>query len=298
MTHSVFDRLLRATKARARFLPLASWSGVEPGFIVSTGRTGTLRLAEVLAEATESVLVLHEPPPDLFDLGEAVACGDLGFDSAARSLRRLRQPQANRLRRQGSDAYVESNNNAGYLPQVIRAVFSEPRFIHVVRDGRSTVRSLYSNVVPSRRSARHNALFMDHDDHRCRLSALDFPDDPLSGEWQELSRFERVCWYWAKKNALIREALGDADDFLVIRFEDLFDREAGFPGFWRMVEFLGLRSRLTRSEGDVRALLTKRSNRADRYLLPPHDEWSTDLRDRFLRIAGEEHHRFYPYGNP
>ena len=298
MKRSVLDRLARAVRARARALPLASWKGVDPAFIVSTGRTGTLRLAEVLAEATGSVLVLHEPPPDLFDLGEAVARGDLGAGAAARSLRRLRQPQANRVRREARDAYIESNNNAGYLPRVIRAVFREPRFIHVVRDGRSTVRSLYSNVVPSRRSSHHEALFMDHDDHRCRLSALDFPGDPLSGEWPELSRFERVCWYWAKKNALIREALGDADDFLVIRFEELFDRDAGYPGFWQMVEFLGLRPRLTRSEPEVRGLLAKRSNRADRYLLPPPDEWSADLRDRFRRIAGEEHRRYYADEKP
>lgn len=292
MSRGAVARLLAAARRGLQRLPLATWSSVSAGFIVSTGRTGTLRLAQVLDRATDGVVSVHEPSPDLFDLGEAVARGEIPTRRAARMLRRLRQPMCNRVRRQGGAAYVESNNNAAYLLAVIRAVFDEPRFVHVVRDGRATVRSLYSNTPPSRRPGHDRAPFMDHDDSRCRLAAVDFPDDPWADRWFELSRFERVCWYWAKKNALIREELADAPDAILVRFEDVFE-VADHPGFREIVEFLGLEPRLARSSPEIHELLSERSNRARRYLVPPPDDWPSDLAASFDRIAGDEQRRYY-----
>lgn len=285
---------LARVRRRLASLPLAGWGGVEAGFILSTGRTGTLRVAQVLDRVTSEMIVLHEPSPDLFDLGEAFARGALSPAGAARGLRRARQPLCNRVRREGAGAYIESNTNASYLPGPIREVFDGPRFVHVVRDGRAVVRSLYSKTNPSRRPGQDKALFMGHDDHRPRLAAVDFPDDPWSAGWLDMSRFGRICWHWAKKNALIREALGDADDFLVIRFEDVFDAEAGHPGFWRLVEFLELGRRLVRPEAEIHELLAERTNRPARYRLPPPEEWSAELRRSFDRIAGAEHRQYYP----
>lgn len=273
-------------------LPLARWKGVGAAYILSTGRTGTLRLAQVVARATESVLALHEPSPDLFDIGQAVARGELTGADAARAVRRARQPICNRVRLLGVDAYVESNNNAAYLPDAIRTVFDAPRFVHVVRDGRATVRSLFSNPTPSRRPGQRT-LFMEPDDHRRRLAAVDFVDEPWAAAWPGLSRFERVCWHWAKKNAMIRNALADREDTVVVRFEDVFDAGAGFPGFWEMLAFLGLEPRLALSRAEVNDLLGERTNRASRYLLPPPDEWPARLKESFDRIAGDEHRRYY-----
>lgn len=275
-------------------LPVSSWSGVAAGFIVSTGRTGTQRLAEVIAAATEGVRALHEPSPDLFELGEAFARGAISDRDAARALRRARQPLCNRLRRERVGHLVESNTNAAYLPRVIRTIFDAPRFVHVVRDGREVVRSLYSKKGPSRRSSRPDALFMDHDDARCRFGAPDLPGDPWAGEWDRLSRFERISWHWARKNGLIREALGGRDDAITLRFEDIFDERAGFPGFWRLVEFLELGDRLVVSRSELEQLLSRKSNQGSDHLLPPPAEWTEVLSSSFDRVAGAEQRLYYP----
>lgn len=285
--------LWRAGTRRLNALPLASWRGVRTGFIVSTGRTGTQRLAEVIRSSMEGVEALHEPPPDLFHLGEAVARGSLSIEEASDELRRARQPVRNRLKRSGVLAYVESNTNAGYLPDAIRSVFDSPRFVHIVRDGRAVVRSLYSKTNPSRRPGRTEAFFMDHDDSRCRLAAVDFPDDPWSSRWLDMSRFERICWHWAKKNALIREALTPYSDALVLKFEDIFHAGTGFGDFWKMIDFLGLGDRVVRARSEVHDLLSTPSNRAADYALPPPDEWDAGLRETFERIAGAEQSKYY-----
>ncbi len=274
-------------------LPIARWKGIPAGFILSTGRTGTQRLAEVITAATGHVLSLHEPWPDLFELGEAFARGQLSVYAASSTLRRARQGICNRARRQHALAYVESNTNASYLPAVIRVVFDRPRFAHIVRDGREVVRSMYSKTNPGRRPGHPAAYFMDHDDGRCRLAAVDFPDDPWAPKWHAMSRFERICWHWAKKNALLREALGSHPDAIVLRYEDIFDKASGFSGFGTLLSFLEIDRHMTAGEHEVRSMLGARTNRCAFYDLPQPEAWPLELKAAFDRIAGEEQRRYY-----
>lgn len=59
-----------------------SWDDVRVAFIVSTGRTATHFLAHLLDEALDNTLAVHEPGPQVYDLGVRLIRGELSLREA------------------------------------------------------------------------------------------------------------------------------------------------------------------------------------------------------------------------
>ena len=271
------------------------WAGIDVAFIVSTGRTGTRKLASLLTAAFERVDARHEPPPDMFDLGTGHIRSKLSTDEALRRLRRDREYICGQLHSSGCDYYIESNNNLGLLLPVAKACFPDCRIVHVVRNGRDFVRSAYSKTVRSATRRGAKALVMSEDDPRRRLAATDFPDDRFCDRWAQMSRFERLCWLWVKLDSLIRASIaGDTRRALTVKFEDVFNQASGYQAFWEVVEFLGLKQRMSLTTGELHQLMGVKENRTENYLLPKWNEWSPQQMRQFQAIAGE-HMALYGY---
>ncbi len=256
-------------------------------FLVSTGRTATKFLAKLLGSVCDDVDARHEPRPDLFHLGTAFARSEIGPEKAAKVLLGSRLWICNELNRNKTGMYVESNNNVSYLIPVVRNCFPNAKFVHIVRDGRDFVRSSCSKTVLSRSGKSDNALFMTRQDVRRRLQASDLPDNPYHGKWSRMSRFEKICWYWAYKDSIAYSELSEDPRSVMVRFEDLFDQESGFPGLWKIIDFLDLRSGMVVSEDALAKKMKSKQNSTEKYILPKWQDWTDEQIAQFTEIAGE-----------
>ena len=294
-SQSIFRRVPLALKLVLAHRLRSKWRGIQTSFIVSNGRTGTETLAKVLTSSFHHVRSVHEPVPDMFTLGVSVARSEKTQDSAGKEFLVAREGERLACTNSGSLYYVESNNNLSYLVPALRLCFPECRIVHIVRDGHDAVRSSYSRLTNNLDGTGETALFMSEGDARRRLQAADLPDDPYYARWQELSRFERLCWYWVKKNSIVDEAIKDDPLAMTCRFEDIFAKHDGFPGFWEIVNFLDLRGVQDLSDDQIRELLSLRRNRSGDYQLGIWPSWSQEQLRQFEHIAGEYQRRLgYP----
>jgi Sulfotransferase family len=113
--------------------------GSKTVFILSTGRTGTQFLAELL-NRHKDVYAVHEPPPSrrmrLWSM--AYLQGEASDEKMADVLRRYRSTYVSSVREK---IYVESNNFLAGFADVIKREFKDAVLIHVVRDPRTYIRS-------------------------------------------------------------------------------------------------------------------------------------------------------------
>jgi len=287
MTLTAIFRRIALTAAGPVAGHLYRWDDIDVAFIVSTGRTGTEFLANLLGQAFDRVDARHEPSPDLFDLAVAYARGELSSDRAESVLRRNRTAICRQVHRNRCDVYVESNNNLAYLIPVLRGCFPKYKLVHVVRDGRDVVRSWYSKTVRPPGGDGREVLFLSEQDHRRRLQAIDLQDDPYRDRWAAMTRFERLCWLWAKKDSIIQDAIAGDERAMSIHFEDIFDSTRGYPGLWKIIDFLGLRARMRVSRDELAERMTMRMNRTGHHRLPHWREWSPEQMRQFVAIAGD-----------
>lgn len=166
-------------------------------FILALGRSGTNFLATLLARDPRG-RVQHEPyrlDPRLMLLRHAG-----GFE---RTLELLLEERFRALLPDPGEAefYGEVNSYLRYEAEWLRSRF-DATVIQLVRDGRDFVRSAWIRGVYT--PAEPDGPILPAD------------DDPFAPRWAELSRFQRLCWYWMHSN---EQLAAGTDSF--VRFEDL-----------------------------------------------------------------------------
>lgn len=266
--------------------PAGDWAGLRAGFFVSTGRTGTDFLARFFAAARAGVASRHQPEPDLYDIGMDYALGRIDDNEAAKMIAYSRAYVARELKRNGIDYFIESNNNLGYVIPLLRRVYPDYRIVHIVRDGRAYVRSAYSRRAPHKYIKGETALILTPEDIRERLRADKFPEDPYFSRWEGMSRFERLCWLWTKMDGMIQDAMKNEPRALVVKFEDIFDKDADYPGMHQIIDFLGLRDRIQLSPEELRGIMARPANESREFVLPHWRDWTPEQSGQFKSIAG------------
>lgn len=245
-----------------------SWDSIQVNFIISTGRTGTKFLATFL-NRVKHIEARHEPMPDFLRLGMEFATGRASSIHARKRIVRDRRIVLKKLHKLNAKIYIESNNRLFSLIPVLRTIFKDCKIIHVVRDGRDVVRSGMSRS------------WYAPDDLFPRIKASDFPEDPYFGEWGMMSRFEKICWWWQKKDNFIYKSVQNRENCMTVKYEDIFDRKNGYPGLIKIMQFLEINSDVI-SNMDLRKV-----NETKTYRIPHWSDWEPNLRKQFARIAGE-----------
>jgi hypothetical protein len=227
--------------------------------ILSTGRTGTTWLADLLNQAP-GACVMHEPVPgERYDHARAFTHPE----TARTYLLKFRLSEmALRCQLQNPLVYGEVNGNLRRHAAAFKELVPDISIIHLVRDGRKVVRSIFG-----RRS------FTDRDDRNLIPPSMDL--DPEI--WTGMSRFEKICWMWAYENAYLRRYAA-----YTIRFEDIISDYTTFEA--QIATPLGLELSKTTWQESVQH--TK--NETTEYKIGPWENWTPEQQEQFTRICDQE----------
>ncbi len=293
MANEIIESLLRIKSGRSSWgfefdrwrnylhlLPKQNWSDIDKYFIISTGRTGTQFLARFFNEF-KSVYSVHEPKPDFVKLGVDYAYGQVDKSKAVKKIERGRRAICKDVKRHGKDMYVESNNRVFSLIGALDEVFDDYKIIHIVRDGRDYVRSGMSR----------DWWYTDKD-WNPRMKASEFKDDPYRDKWEDMSRFEKICWRWQKKDGIIYESLIDKDNFIRLKFEDIF-KDEDYAGIYEMGEYIGLENEEIKK--NIEKMMDRKINATKEYEIDKWPEWTEEMIETFEEIAGDHMKKYFDY---
>lgn len=223
-------------------------------FILGMGRSGTKLLSNLLNQ-DESSLIFHEPVRKDFE--EIVERND-------DYLRERKKILYHRIKNIDFDIYGEANSNLRYHTGQLLEYFPDVRLIHNVRDGRDVVRSVMSR---------------DHytDDGIGHHSIKPQKKDPLYDRWEELSRFEKICWLW--KDAVVKT---DTYCNHTIHFEkwtqdyDYFEEN--------ILQMTGI----TVTEEQWSDAMNTPNNQTRQYAIPHWRNWKDEYVRAFQNICGNQ----------
>lgn len=249
-------------------------------FVVSTGRSGTTTMAEMLNKHAE-IRAMHEPHLQLVKLSTDYAAGRIDAETTRTLLRRIYGTAGYCDRR----VYLESDQKLSNLIPLLAELFPQARFIWLVRRASDVVASTTARGWFSRRDLNLNDREnLDHKHHyQHELSAAEAGD--MSGaEWDALSLFERNCWYWSYWNRCIQSSLAalPKERSFLVRLEEL---EARMPD---LLKFLGV---------SQQAVTVEVTNQARSYKPKAASGWSEDEKAAFAKRCAPLDDELYPSGN-
>lgn len=282
--------------------------------VTSLGRTGTQFFANLLRDLLPDATSLHEP--DYFNVGQ-YAGTRIGLQEAARQIKEsrfsnlvlrkmmgrwnlvalsdarirgemsvaeaghhLRQQRADFVHSRPGTLYAESSSAYYGLLDVLPLVYSQHRAIYIVRDGRDWVRSKMNWGKMYAKSGWRSRL------SHTWPTALDFPGDVWHDRWPDMTRFERICWAWARLNRFAVAGIGDNPHARLFRFEDIFLADKRYQVLTELITFAtsfpGLHPL---APGALDGRLETISHQSQGHF-PRWSAWSAAQRDQFLALCG------------
>jgi hypothetical protein len=202
--------------------------GARLRFVISTGRAGTVTLAEYLSRLDPRHLTAsHEPWPARWEhvLGNARRAG-LPIDFAVRStFRALRRARLGHLSQEL--LYIEVNPHLASMIELLPELVAPLHMTQIVREPGAWVESILGFGASGWR--RHVIEWAPW----ARPAPV-----PRPPGWSRMGPGERMLWRWRAINEAIEALRPAAASFECIRFEDLFASdtstcEAGLAGVHR-----------------------------------------------------------------
>jgi hypothetical protein len=234
-------------------------------FVVSTGRSGTQTMADLLNQSPDAGC-FHEPEPRLIAESTRYLYGDLPHPDAVELLRRTRPTIP--IDRE----YGEAHHQISYMIPALHDAFPEAKFIWLIRDGRTTVASMVARRWYTGRHFSPYPIPMIWETWRIRADRL---GEMSTSAWLGLSPFEKCCWQWAYKNRLIECRLNECGGaWMFVHLEEL-DARAG-----ELFDFLGIR----RPETITVPQLNKAKNQ-DGHIPVDWHNWNAEQVSAFMRMV-------------
>ena len=169
-------------------------------FIFSIGRTGTKFLANLL-NTVDKAIVHHEPYP--YDKQILF----YGYSSEFKNIRNtLLTERFKKLLQQNNqiNIYGEVNPYLRYESEWLRKNLGADIFV-LSRDGKEYIRSAYSRNLLTPEDLQQTIVPKDN--------------DLYSRKWHQMSRFERICWYYKTTY----EYLTEIPNTTILKFDKLVD---------------------------------------------------------------------------
>jgi hypothetical protein len=231
-------------------------------FVVSTGRTGTVWLSNLL-NTIDMCNVCHEPIPPNASIPHRDVC--IRPDSAAGHVNFQKKEIYYRCRKEPDfSTYGEVNGGLRRHVKALSEQIPHAQIVHVVRDGRNVVRSIMSRAVFT-------------DNHPIYKEDFFLPTGEMSPDtFSKLTRFEKICWSWKAENKYMRE-----NTDIRARFEDITTSFELFNA--QILVPLGLELDKRVWEQSIGS-----KNKTGKFIMGLWEDWSQEERDIFERICGEE----------
>lgn len=227
-------------------------------FITGMGRSGTTFLVNLLNNV-QGTSVYHEVYPDFDALIDAYYDPDEAYNYFNYRRKKIIAARINKINCQ---IYGEVNSLLRYHVDVL-SKFNNVRLFHLVRDGRSVVQSIMNRTA------------FTSDDEKITGKIKPKKNDPYYKVWPEMSRFEKVCWYWADTcSFLLQKSLP------TVRFDDIIQSYEQFESQLLNPLQINFSYDLWQTERH------KPKNVNQKYTFPGWEDWNNWHKDRFLKICG------------
>jgi hypothetical protein len=249
-----------------------------PVFVVSTGRSGSQMIAQVLGQHP-MICALHEPRPLLNTLAYAKWRG-LKDDNKIRA--NLQTSRADLIQQVKTNhfLYVESSHFLSHLIPELYELFGG-KFVHLHRNGVDFVKSGLRRTWYRRPSAQEAVKTLIR--RRLILELGDtYRDHRLTPPLRYRSRIAKITWLWVEINTVILEAMEGlpSDRKLSLSLESVSEETIG-----SLLEFVEAPIDHREMAG-IMGVVNSRPNRTTRTAAAPYsEEWSRDDYDTFFDIA-------------
>ena len=200
----------------------------QPFFIVSSGRSGTAMLHKALS-AVSGVEMHHEYAVQITQ--PLAVKRYLGALTEEEARIRLDETFGAALRHTRGTHWGDSSNKLSWLVPDLASLFSQARFVHLVRDGRKVASSYFHKLGNETYDDRSNAALQAWYDGVGSAPPPEKPywwpvprrDDPMAAAFRGFDQFQRIAWHWAEINRLAMESLAALPPgrTLFVRLEDL-----------------------------------------------------------------------------
>jgi hypothetical protein len=279
--------------------------------ITSLGRTGTEFFAKLFAELLPDSTAVHEP--DIFQntgvenkwghyfqqvrragiwrmvvlkvLGKwtLVNLSDakfLGRIDRKQALAGLTAQRSSFIHKMPGSVYVEANIGYYGLLDITPHIFREHRAVYLIRDGRDWVRSHmnwgeFYGKQGLRKLISHNWPV-----------ASDLPNDFYADKWNQLSRFERLCWAWTRLNEYALGALPNNPQVRLFQFEKTFSGENRYQVLDELVTFTASQPSINpKSIGSTKGWLERRVHQSSEGF-PSWENWTSAQKSHFTSTCG------------
>ena len=261
------------------------WEDIQTTFVTSTGRTGTMFFRDFFTENFQNTKALHEPWPDLHDIGYNRHHNKFSFERTVDIIKRERSEICKDLNDNKITNYLESNYNLSYLLPYLESTFGKFKLVHVIREPKSYLKSIFSVEEANRH------IYAEFD-NRPRITAPDFPQDPYASQWGEWGRFEKLCWHYYKVNTQLGDYVAANDNAITVKFDEIFKPAHNFEGLFKIVDFIGYPLKEGKTKEDLLSSLTNRANKTKKAGLVGYEDWSTQQKEIFHQITDPVAERF------
>lgn len=184
-------------------------------FIIGCPRTATTAYAKILNIATNAKVFIEQSPK----LGYASRELYLGHvDDPKSFIYAAKQEHIELIHGLGKHYGDKNKNYLPFLPYMLE-VWPTSKYIFLYKDGRDVVRSIMNfrlnpdrgNVFGMREDLKNSKIIYPMQDLWDYARIRPKEGECYYEEWQELSAFEKICWYWAKYNSLAIDTLSKLD---------------------------------------------------------------------------------------
>ena len=195
-------------------------------FVLSTGRSGSKSIAELLGQHSE-IQFYHDSFPHL----NTWACDILYNQKSETEITKRISALYNSVDIINSKIHGQSDQKLAPLVPILVKLFPKAKFIWLIRKADSFLSSSYPRGWFANSEfgyAEHKSEFFEKAVTPGAFDAAHRTNGFLAGafseiEWKEMTAFERNCWYWGYWNSLIEHNLSqlDSDRWMMIRLNEL-----------------------------------------------------------------------------
>ena len=275
--------------------------------ITSAGRTGTAFFFELFKNILKDSKTFHEPENinfkeisetlwkfkkfGIFNTTVKKIKGKWGITAISnrRMSREITVDEGTKLLINERKKFVESFNESIYveasyhyygLLDVLPNVFRRHKAIYIIRDGREWVRSHMNKLEWYHEKNPHTK-------YNTRISPMIFNDDEYNLKWNSMSRFEKLCWAWAKINNYAFSSVKKNPNAQLYYFEDIFLSKKKYEKLQTIVDFLtDIPNHEKIQYNALEGILDKKINKPPTYKFPHWREWSQEQLGQFNEICG------------